>query len=767
MAAATQTRKILIQIDTAGSPGLKDAVDKLSALQQNANSLAKGMSFLTGVFASFLGYLSVTNLTRMSDDFQNLTQRLKLTAQAGEDSTVTFQKILDMADRTKLSIGDVGNVYNRLSVALAGAKPSADQLIAVEEALINTFKLSRVGAAQTATSIEALGRAFARGQIQGRDLKSVLGDNVVLIEAFRQKFGGDLTQKAQSGVIKLSDLLKVLANISEDVNKKAEALAPTFGETMTRATNKLEAAVGELNKTMGLSSGFAIAMEGVMNHLGDVVFTVGGLIALTVLPSIISAFNKLKLAFLAIGDLNPYVLAFTALVVVGGLIYSNFDKLKNIFDDVAASFLRLLAKITDGAAKISDALSKLSSRQQNGDADRANADSLRKQADALNALAEARRKAQDPANIYGPQTPKDLINGLANKPGVDQASDKKEKLKQVLADLNKEYLSGAIDIDQYNQKLIDFDFYKIARQFEEGATDINKVHASLEKLDIQNLNKQLNDGSISFKQWNDSANQAQIKLLTEEYKAGTISLFDYNTQMQKLTDNFLPGSAFEVGVYDYYKSVGTLSENIAKGITNTFTQLGNTIDEFIKTGTFNFKAFTQTILDDLTKIIVQALILKPIAAGILGSITGTPSQVNASSGGTDANGGSYGGVQAAYGAAFANGVRKFAGGGIVNSATAFSYGNGQRGVMGEAGTEAIMPLQRGSDGRLGVASTPSNVIVNIHNNVGANVTQSESTGPNGEKTLDILVESSVKKGLATGKYDSAFKNSYGLARKGN
>lgn len=43
----------------------------------------------------------------------------------------------------------------------------------------------------------------------------------------------------------------------------------------------------------------------------------------------------------------------------------------------------------------------------------------------------------------------------------------------------------------------------------------------------------------------------------------------------------------------------------------------------------------------------------------------------------------------------------FAKGGVVNAATAFPLGGGM-GVMGEAGAEAIMPLARGSDGKLGV-----------------------------------------------------------------
>lgn len=49
------------------------------------------------------------------------------------------------------------------------------------------------------------------------------------------------------------------------------------------------------------------------------------------------------------------------------------------------------------------------------------------------------------------------------------------------------------------------------------------------------------------------------------------------------------------------------------------------------------------------------------------------------------------------------GAKPFAKGGVVSSPTYFGLGNGF-GVAGEAGAEAIMPLQRGADGRLGVAT---------------------------------------------------------------
>ncbi|GAB4384034.1 MAG: phage tail tape measure protein [Albidovulum sp.] len=69
------------------------------------------------------------------------------------------------------------------------------------------------------------------------------------------------------------------------------------------------------------------------------------------------------------------------------------------------------------------------------------------------------------------------------------------------------------------------------------------------------------------------------------------------------------------------------------------------------------------------------------------------------------------------GGAFSQGrVMPFARGGIVTQPTAFPL-RGATGLMGEAGPEAIMPLSRGADGRLGVRmqgdGRPISIVMNI------------------------------------------------------
>lgn len=97
---------------------------------------------------------------------------------------------------------------------------------------------------------------------------------------------------------------------------------------------------------------------------------------------------------------------------------------------------------------------------------------------------------------------------------------------------------------------------------------------------------------------------------------------------------------------------------------------------------------------------------KPVAGAIGGAL----------SGGVNALFGSL--LPFADGAGFAQGrVMPFANGGVVNGPTTFPM-RGGTGLMGEAGPEAIMPLTRGADGKLGVRaqgqSQPVTVVMNIN-----------------------------------------------------
>lgn len=113
--------------------------------------------------------------------------------------------------------------------------------------------------------------------------------------------------------------------------------------------------------------------------------------------------------------------------------------------------------------------------------------------------------------------------------------------------------------------------------------------------------------------------------------------------------------------------------------------------------------------------------LRQVAQSMMGSVyTAAMRPVQTALGGMLAegmNGLMAGLVPFEAGGTFSSGrVMPFARGGVVAQPTSFAM-RGGRGLMGEAGPEAILPLARGADGRLGVqaggAGRPVTVVMNI------------------------------------------------------
>lgn len=85
----------------------------------------------------------------------------------------------------------------------------------------------------------------------------------------------------------------------------------------------------------------------------------------------------------------------------------------------------------------------------------------------------------------------------------------------------------------------------------------------------------------------------------------------------------------------------------------------------------------------------------------------------------------------------------FAHGGVVSSPTFFPLNSRQTGLAGEAGPEAILPLRRGADGRLGVASSGAGQGMTINFNVTA--TDAESFRQS-ESQIAAMVQRALARG---------------------
>ena len=342
-----------------------------------------------------------------------------------------------------------------------------------------------------------------------------------------------------------------------------------------------------------------------------------------------------------------------------------------------------------------------------------------------------------------------------------------EEVRGELAELNKQFGRNG-NVVQYSIALEQLRLDRAVKDFEEGRRSLVDLNKEFNEAQLARYNRELVNGSINLFEFNELVSQNKVAELEAQVRSGTIAWAEYSTKITEVSDKFLPGAALTTGINNYLQQSGTLSQNIANAVTNTFGTLETAFIDFTNTGKFAFKDFAKSVLDDLQRIIVRASIIQPLARGILGTIgsgfdSGTAGNVTA----VNATGPSASASFAARGASFdGNRAEFFAKGGIVDQATAFSFNGGKMGVMGEAGPEAILPLQRNRNGDLGVAAAPANVTINVVNNANAQIEQRESTGPNGDRFIELVITSAVKQGLANGTFDRQFSDQYGLRRKG-
>jgi len=332
------------------------------------------------------------------------------------------------------------------------------------------------------------------------------------------------------------------------------------------------------------------------------------------------------------------------------------------------------------------------------------------------------------------------INALKNPFSTKyDASGEIKALEEQLERLNSAREVNIISQDQYNKaveeqitlhhELVGLkqedQLNELARGYDEvkaAAFEYAKVKSEL--TDLANANK------ISEDAYTKALYESERALLKAKAASG-----DMNE-----SDQFLKG--MNDGLYDFANNNKTVFEEMSELTTKSFSSMTDELTEFVTTGKADFKGLVDSIVKDLTRIAIQKSITEPLAdamfgggsssgGGILGSVMG----MFGGGGGASAAGGfmssslsgSSSAVSAASMFALANGgvmnqgnLQAFANGGVVSSPTIFPMADGA-GLMGEAGAEAIMPLKRGKDGKLGVASAGSEQNITININVsGAN-----------------------------------------------
>lgn len=218
------------------------------------------------------------------------------------------------------------------------------------------------------------------------------------------------------------------------------------------------------------------------------------------------------------------------------------------------------------------------------------------------------------------------------------------------------------------------------------------------------------------------AEENEALVTGDPWGPGSREIIKYRAELERL------GLSQDKAAVDALKKLEELhqAQNRLRQFRNIADEIGESFTNAFEDIAFSAKSLSDALKDmlqSISQMILRQMVLQPVSNMISNAaMTGMTSFAGFFA--PKASGNGLGGgpgsrpITNALGNAFANGrIIPFAMGGVpdlVGGPTLFPMAGGRRGLMGEAGPEAIVPLKRGSDGKLGVAGGGVTNITNLN-----------------------------------------------------
>ena len=698
-----------IKADVQGENNIRRFGNSLQGLQGQAKNAALSFNTLKGAIGGFAAAIAGSAIVG------GLSAIVKRSIDAGDElfnlqakSGIAANALIGIGNAAKLADVDMatlGKGITKLNINLVNAaqgnedlarkfaalgvtvKDAEGQVIPADKALkqiADRFADMPDGAQKAAAAIALFGKA-------GADLIPLLNEGAASMEKFTYKIGEDFAAR--------SDLFN---DTITEFGIKTQGFALELTDALLPALQSILEVFGDLFDTKQDWSALFTVIIGGFRTVATVIYATIKLVDV--------AIKGLVGYYTAIGKVLKGDFAGAADVVkntLGGLLQQanrDFAQIQKIWTDAPSPGTgrrtggQNMPLDTSAADAKADAEAKKRARE--ADKRAREAETLQ---DRINALTEKAndftrsltRQTQDLNDAYkdvGATPVQQILNDRAealknNTRNINDLIRQLDKLKMEVEEIggvfDKSYFAKFLgDLAAAQNKLDDAiqlqSFKDLLPSLDDYNLKIQEIQNRKKELTaVEQLNAQINLLQLDILAATNPALAEHIRLLRE--RAGAL---DVATQKQKDDENSF-GANFAEKFKSYYDSIANLGAQVGDTVVNTFKGLEDALTEFVVTGKANFADLAKSIIADIARIAIKQAIIKPLMGGI----------------------GDFFGIKlSAKGNVFAeNGIQPFARGGIVDKPTLFPFANGT-GLMGEAGPEAIMPLKRGADGKLGVAA---------------------------------------------------------------
>lgn len=341
--------RINIVVDPSGARRGARAVERsLDRVEQRAD---RTRELLSRAFA-FIGVgAGIQQLTTLVNTFDNLQNRLRTVTNSTSELAAVNQELFEISQRTRSSFEGSVELFARVARSTQRLGVSQQQTLQFTESLNQAILLSGATAQEAQAGLIQLSQGLASGALRGDELRSVLEQLPEVADVIAQSLNvtrGELRELGAQGQITAQVVLDAFAQASDDLQARFDQLVPTIDQAFTVLRNNFLQLIGGFSQSIGLSrtlSQAILLLSDNLETLARVAAAAG--IALSIqlarvgIGSVITAIRTLTVA-IAANPLGAFLVAVTAgislLVAFSDQITLGGDRIANLQDLAVATF---------------------------------------------------------------------------------------------------------------------------------------------------------------------------------------------------------------------------------------------------------------------------------------------------------------------------------------------------------------------------------------------------------------------------------------------
>ncbi len=272
----TDFSTLVLNVDGTGGIRQLDAYTKSAEkADRSSQLLSNALKTLAGALGVLTAIDAAKRVIALSDAYTGLTGRLAIATKESNNLAAAQARLFAIAQDSRQRLGDVAQLYTRLSIGAKELGASQQQLFQFTEGVGKALLVTGTSGAQASGALLQLSQAIGSGIVRAEEFNSILEGAPRILQAVAEGFGKSgtsvaaLRQQVLAGKVTSQEFFQAFLKGSASIQEEARSIPATVSGAFTQLENSLLKYIGQSTNVRTVTSGIADVVLSLANHLGE------------------------------------------------------------------------------------------------------------------------------------------------------------------------------------------------------------------------------------------------------------------------------------------------------------------------------------------------------------------------------------------------------------------------------------------------------------------------------------------------------------------